>query len=137
MQGTPSPQSGSSPLDLAYRYLSPILSPLATLGIVFVVAIFTLLQREDLRDRMIRLVGGDDLHRTTLAIDDGGRRLSRYFITQLCINTLFGVVIGSGLFFVGVPNPILWGDPVRSPALRALRRIVHRRRAPHGTGGRC
>ena len=111
-------QSGSSPLDLAYRYLSPILSPLATLGIVFVVAIFALLQREDLRDRMIRLVGADDLHRTTLAIDDGGRRLSRYFITQLCINTSFGVVIGAGLFFIGVPNPILWG------ILSALLRFV-------------
>ncbi len=101
--------SASSPLELAYRYLSPVLSPLATLGIVFVVAIFALLQREDLRDRLIRLVGSDDLHRTTLAIDDGGRRLSRYFVTQLSINTVFGIVVGAGLFFIGVPNPVLWG----------------------------
>ncbi len=98
-----------SPLQLARTYLSPILSPLATLGIVFVVAVFALLQREDLRDRLIRLVGSDDLHRTTLAIDDGGRRLSRYFVTQLSINTLFGVVIGLGLLIIGVPNPVLWG----------------------------
>ncbi len=101
--------SGLSPLQLARTYLSPILSPLATLGIVFVVAVFALLQREDLRDRLIRLVGSDDLHRTTLAIDDGGRRLSRYFVTQLSINTLFGVVIGLGLLIIGVPNPVLWG----------------------------
>ena len=109
---------GSSPLELAYHYLTPILSPLATLGIVFVVAVFALLQREDLRDRLIRLVGSDDLHRTTLAIDDGGRRLSRYFITQLCVNSAFGVVIGAGLFFIGVPNPVLWG------ILSALLRFV-------------
>ncbi len=101
--------TGASPLQLARTYLSPILSPLATLGIVFVVAVFALLQREDLRDRLIRLVGSDDLHRTTLAIDDGGRRLSRYFVTQLSINALFGVVIGLGLLIIGLPNPVLWG----------------------------
>ncbi len=108
----------SSPLKIAETYLAPVLSPLATLGIVFVVAVFALLQREDLRDRLIRLVGSDDLHRTTVAIDDGGRRLSRYFVTQLSINALFGVVIGSGLFFIGVPNPVLWG------VLSALLRFV-------------
>ncbi len=114
----PAAEAGSSPLELAYRYLTPVLSPLATLGIVFVVAIFALLQREDLRDRLIRLVGSDDLHRTTLAIDDGGRRLSKYFVTQLSINSAFGLVIGIGLFFIGVPNPILWG------ILSALLRFV-------------
>jgi predicted PurR-regulated permease PerM len=102
-------QAKSSPLELIRTYLSPILSPIATFGIVFVVAIFALLQREDLRDRLIRLVGSSDLHRTTVAIDDGGRRLGRYFITQLCVNTSFGCVIGVGLFFIGVPNPILFG----------------------------
>ena len=99
----------ASPLEMAKTYLGPILSPLATLGIVFVVAVFALLQREDLRDRLIRLVGSDDLHRTTLAIDDGARRLIRYFLTQLSINTAFGIVIGVGLLIIGVPNPVLWG----------------------------
>ena len=102
-------EAGSSPLQLASRYLEPVLSPIATLGIVFVVAIFALLQREDLRDRLIRLIGSDDLHRTTLAIDDGGRRLSRYFLTQLSVNASFGVVIGLGLLVIGVPDPVLWG----------------------------
>lgn len=98
-----------TPLELAKRYLSPVLSPIATAGIVFVVAIFILLQKEDLRDRMIRLFGSSDLHRTTIAMDDATRRLSRYFITQLAINFTFGVVIGVGLFAIGVPNPVLWG----------------------------
>jgi predicted PurR-regulated permease PerM len=68
------PAITSSPLQLAERYLSPVLSPLATLGIVLVVAIFALLQREDLRDRLIRLFGSTDLHRTTVALDDAARR---------------------------------------------------------------
>jgi len=101
-------QSGS-PLDTAWRYLSPVLSPLATLGIVFIVAVFALLQQEDLRDRLIRLLGSDDLHRTTVATDDGGRRLSKYFLAQLCINTAFGVIIAVGLLLIGVPNSILFG----------------------------
>ncbi len=120
-QAAPAPdarQPTQGPLELARRYLSPILSPLATFGIVFVVAIFALLQQEDLRDRLIRLFGSTDMHRTTVAIDDGGRRLSRYFLTQLCINAGFGVVIGAGLFFIGVPNPVLWG------ILSALLRFV-------------
>ncbi len=91
---------------------------MATFGIVFVVTVFALLQREDLRDRLIRLVGSNDLHRTTLAIDDGAKRLSRYFLTQLSVNTVFGVVIGLGLLVIGVPNPVLWG------VLSALLRFV-------------
>ncbi len=99
----------SSALELGERILSPILHPLATLGIILVVAIFSLLQKEDLRDRLIRLFGANDLHRATLAMDDAGRRLSRYFLTQLCVNCSFGVIVGAGLFLIGVPSPVLWG----------------------------
>jgi len=102
-------QPDPSPLELAERYLSPILSPLGTAGIIFIVAIFILLQQDDLRDRLIRLFGSSDLRRTTVALDDGGRRLSRYFLTQLGINTAFGIIIGCGLFLIGVPSPLLWG----------------------------
>ena len=102
-------QPDPSPFETAQRILAPILSPLATMGIVFLVAIFILMQQEDLRDRMIRLFGSGDLHRTTAAMDDAARRLSRYFLTQLALNASFGVVIGVGLFVIGVPNPMLWG----------------------------
>lgn len=112
------PTSGSTPLALAERYLSPVLSPVATFGIVFIVAVFALLQKEDLRDRMIRLIGSDDLHRTTVAIDDGAGRLNRYFLTQLIINSAFGVIIGAGLLIIGLPYPVLWG------ILSALLRFV-------------
>jgi predicted PurR-regulated permease PerM len=79
------------------------------MGIVIVVAIFVLLQKEDLRDRLIRLFGATDLHKTTVAMDDAARRLSKYFLTQLAINTSFGILIGIGLYFIGLPNPLLWG----------------------------
>lgn len=97
-----------SPMALAERYVSSVLSPLATIGIVFVVAVFALLQREDLRNRLIRLLGSDDMHHTTVAIDDGARRLTRYFLAQLTINAIFGIVVGVGLLLIGVPNPVLW-----------------------------
>ena len=99
----------ATPFALAEQYLSPVLSPIATLGIVLIVAIFMLLQLEDLRDRLIWLFGAGDLHRTTGAMDDAGRRLSRYLLSQLAVNTGFGVVCGAGLAVIGVPNPVLWG----------------------------
>jgi predicted PurR-regulated permease PerM len=102
-------QPDPSPLQLAERYLSPVLSPLGTVGIVLIVTIFILLQQDDLRDRLIRLFGSSDLRRTTVALDDGGRRLSRYFLTQLGLNTAFGILLGTVLFMIGVPSPLLWG----------------------------
>ncbi len=102
----PAPASAS---ELAQRVLAPILQPLATTGIVFVVAIFILLRQADLRDRLIRLLGTDDLHRTMMAMDEAGHRLSRYFVTLLALNTAFGCIIGVGLSLIGVPNPVLWG----------------------------
>ncbi len=102
-------QPAPSPFDLAERILRPTLVPIATLGIVLIVAIFILLQREDLRDRLIRLFGARDLLRTTGAMDDAAKRLSRFFLTQLAVNTLFGCIIAVGLFFIGVPSAGLWG----------------------------
>ncbi len=102
-------QPPPSPFQLAGLVLMPALSPLATAGIIVIVTVFMLLQQEDVRDRLIRLFGSNDLHRTTLALDDAGYRLSRYFLVQLGLNTAFGVIITIGLFAIGVPNPVLWG----------------------------
>ncbi|MBV9588818.1 MAG: AI-2E family transporter [Hyphomicrobiales bacterium] len=101
-------QPERSPLEIAESILTPVVSPLATLAATFVVAIFVLLQREDLRDRLISLFGSGDLHRTTLAMDDAAERLSDYLLALLGVNAGFGVIIGMGLFFIGVPSPILW-----------------------------
>jgi predicted PurR-regulated permease PerM len=102
-------QAASTPLQLIYAVAAPLLQPLTTAGIVVVFVIFFLLQREDLRDRFIRLAGAGDLRRTTVALDDAARRLSRYLLTQTAVNACFGVLVGTGLWFIGVPNPGLWG----------------------------
>jgi predicted PurR-regulated permease PerM len=98
-----------SGLVLAQRFLGPVIHPLTTAGLVLIITIFILLQREDLRDRMIRIFGARDLHRTTVAMDDAARRLSRYFLTQLGLNAAFGAFIAVGLWLIGVPSPVLWG----------------------------
>jgi len=90
-----------SVLSIGKSVLEPMLYPMATAGIILVVTIFALLQKEDLRDRAIRLLGSGDLHRTTVAMDEAGRRLSRYFLTQLGLNASFGIIVGAGLFFIG------------------------------------
>jgi len=101
--------STASAFQIAQRVVTPVLGPLAQFGIVLVVAVFILIQKEDLRDRLIRLLGAGDMYRATAAIDEAGRRLSRYFLTQLGVNCSFGVIIGAGLFLIGVPSPVLWG----------------------------
>lgn len=89
--------------------ISPLVHPLATTGIIIIFVIFILLQREDLRNRIIRLAGSNDLQRTTAALDDAAGRLSRLFLTQLVVNGAFGVVTGTGLWFIGIPSAVLWG----------------------------
>src|SRR5205085_3088426 len=102
-------QAPPTPMEVIQRIIQPLLDPLVTTGVVVIFVIFFLLQREDLRDRLIRLAGSHDLQRTTEAIDDGAQRLSRYFLAQLALNMLFGVIVGTGLALIGVPNPLLFG----------------------------
>jgi predicted PurR-regulated permease PerM len=96
-------------LESLRALISPLLHPLATTGIIIIFVIFILLQREDLRNRLIRLAGSHDLQRTTAALDDAASRLSRLFLIQLLVNGTFGVVIGIGLWLIGIPSAILWG----------------------------
>lgn len=107
-----------SAFHLARQVLAPVVRPLETAFIVFIVTIFILLQRDDLRNRAIRLFGSGDLHRTTTAMDDAALRLSRYFLLQFTVNASVGVAIGTGLFLIGIPSPVLWG------MLAALLRLV-------------
>lgn len=112
--------------------IRPLVSPLTTAGIVVIFVIFFLFQREDLRNRFIRLTGTDDLERTTTALDDAGYRLTRLFATQLALNACFGTVIGIGLFLIGVPSAPLWGllamilrfVPYVGPALAAVLPLI-------------
>jgi predicted PurR-regulated permease PerM len=96
-------------LESLAALIAPLLRPLTTTGIMAIFVIFILLQREDLRNRFIRLAGSHDLQKTTAALNDAATRLSRFFLVQLALNVGFGVVIGVGLWVIGVPSPALWG----------------------------
>jgi predicted PurR-regulated permease PerM len=98
-----------APFHLLSKLINPLLGPLATTAIIIVFVIFILMTREDLRDRLIRLAGATDIPHTTAAIDDAARRLSRLFLAQLALNTVFGVLVGLGLLFIGIPSPFVWG----------------------------
>jgi predicted PurR-regulated permease PerM len=102
-------QPDAGALQTLAALIAPLIHPLATTGIVVIFIIFILIQRQDLRNRLVRLAGSRDLQRTTAAIDDAGQRLSRLFLTQLALNAGFGLVIGTGLWFIGVPSAALWG----------------------------
>ncbi len=102
-------QPDPKPLQVIQNIVGPLLGPLANAGIVVVFVVFILLQREDLRDRLIRLAGAEDLQRTTQAINDAAARVSRYLLMQTIVNVTYGVPIGLGLWLIGVPNPVLWG----------------------------
>jgi predicted PurR-regulated permease PerM len=102
-------QPGATPMQVAQRVLQPLIDPLTTAGLVVIFVIFFLSQRQDLRDRLIRLAGSHDLQRTTDAINDGVERLSRYFLAQTALNVLFGLIIGIALTFISVPNSVLFG----------------------------
>lgn len=99
----------SNPVQTLGNFILPLISPFATAGLVIVLVIFMLLEREELRDRFIRLVGLGDLHRTTAALQDAGKRVGKYLLMQLVVNTLYALPIAIGLWLLGIPNAILWG----------------------------
>jgi predicted PurR-regulated permease PerM len=102
-------QPEPGPFAIVQTIAGTALSPLETAFIVVVFVVFILLQREDLRNRFISLVGSSDLQRTTMAMNDAAGRLSRFFLVQTLVNACFGVIIALGLYFIGLPSPILWG----------------------------
>jgi predicted PurR-regulated permease PerM/methylmalonyl-CoA mutase cobalamin-binding subunit len=95
--------------QLMQETLSASLSPLGTAALVLLLVIFMLLKREDLRGRLIRLVGQGRISTTTRAMEDAGRRVSRYLSTQFLVNTCYGICVAVGLQLIGVPNAALWG----------------------------
>jgi predicted PurR-regulated permease PerM len=107
-----------TPLETIAKILASVWVPITSTGIVLVVLVFVLLEHEELRDRFIRVAGGTNIRLTTLALNDAGERLSRYFISQCAVNLGVGAAIGLGLAVLGVPQATLWG------ALAALLRFV-------------
>jgi predicted PurR-regulated permease PerM len=91
------------------RVVAPTAEFLATAGLVVVLVVFMLIQREELRNRLIRLIGQGRLIQTTRAFEEAARGLSRFLLMQLVVNAGFGLTLGLGLFLFGVPYPLLWG----------------------------
>jgi len=101
--------SEDSPVALVQTMISPLLGPLGTAALVLLLLIFMLLKREDLRNRLIRLVGQGRIGTTTRAMEDAGKRVSRYLVMQLVVNVTYGIPLAIGLYFIGIPNAVLWG----------------------------
>ncbi len=98
-----------SPLQVMEKVVGSVWVPLETAGIVLVVLVFVLLEHESVRDRFIRIAGGTDLRATTLALNDAGERLSRFFVSQFAVNLGVGVALWIGLTIIGLPHAMLWG----------------------------
>ncbi|WP_375451876.1 AI-2E family transporter [uncultured Devosia sp.] len=98
-----------TPFGFAQIFLTSLLGPLATAAIVTVFVVFLLLEHGDFRDRFLKLVSRGDLRTSTKVVNEAGKRVSRYLLVQFSVNLSYGFLFGLGLFFIGVPNPILWG----------------------------
>jgi predicted PurR-regulated permease PerM len=99
--------SDQEPLAMVQNVVGPLLAPIGTAGLVIIFIFFVLLDPSNLRDRFIRLAGGD-LHRTTEALSEAADRVSRYLLMQLIVNATYGAPLGIGLFLIGVPGAFLW-----------------------------
>ena len=99
----------NGPVALFQNVVVKLLSPVAQVGLVVILVIFMLLEREDLRDKFIRLIDADEMHRTTQMLAEAGERVGQYLLGQLLVNIIYAVPIGIGLWLIGVPHAILWG----------------------------
>jgi predicted PurR-regulated permease PerM len=102
-------ESATSLTSVAQSIVGPVLGPLGTAAIVVVFVLFMLIKREDLRDRIIHLIGRGRLNVTTQALDEAAGKVTGYLLMQVMINVSFGVPIGIGLYCLGLPNAALWG----------------------------
>ncbi|HUG67375.1 MAG TPA: AI-2E family transporter, partial [Pirellulaceae bacterium] len=108
----------ASPLQAFGGMFGTLLEFLGSIGIVIVLVIFFLIRREDLRDRFIHLMGKGHVTLTTQMLEDANSRVSRYLSMLFVVNATFGISVGTGLYFIGVPNAILWG--ILAAALRFI-----------------
>lgn len=88
---------------------TPFVGPVGIAGVVLIFSVFLLIERQDVRNRFLRLVGLGRLNVMTQALDDATQRVSRYLLLQFAVNAAFGLTIGLGLHFIGLPYAALWG----------------------------
>jgi predicted PurR-regulated permease PerM len=99
----------TNPLRNLAKLVTPWLEPLGRAGLVVLLVPFMLLAREEMRNRLIRLIGFGRVALTTRAMDEAGERVTRYLLQQSFVNTSFGVLAAGGLFLIGVPYAVLFG----------------------------
>ena len=92
-----------------FSWLTPLMAPLGTASLVVVLVIMMLFERRNLRDRLIGLIGHGRLSVTTKALDEAGSRVSKQLLMQSLVSAIYGTVAGLGLYFIGVPYPLVWG----------------------------
>ena len=92
-----------------FAWLGPIMAPLGTAALVIVLVIFMLLERRDLRDRLIGVIGHGRLTVTTKAFDEAGSRVSKQLLMQSLVSVIYGIAAGTALYFLGVPYALVWG----------------------------
>jgi predicted PurR-regulated permease PerM len=97
-----------SVFSLVKNSLTPVLGPVGEFAVVVVLVVFLLLERKRFRLRFLRLIGHSRIATTTLAVDEAGSRLSGFLFGQLMVNTGFALLLGIGLFLIGIPNAFLW-----------------------------
>jgi predicted PurR-regulated permease PerM len=95
-------------LTVVKNSLTPVLGPIGEFAVVVVLVVFLLLERQRFRVRFLRLIGHSRIATTTLAVDEAGSRLSGFLLGQLMVNTGFAILLGIGLFLIGIPNAFLW-----------------------------
>ncbi len=98
-----------TPFQLMRELITPLIIPITVAGAVILFTFIMLLQREDLRDRLIRLVGHGQLNVTTQVFEEAANRVSRYLRMQLIVNGSYGLLVGIALYALGIPNAALWG----------------------------
>lgn len=85
------------------------LNIVASLGIILLLVIFMLFNRGDIRSRIIKFMGHGKVGSTISALDDISTKMYDFFFRQTMVNISYGMIVSIGLYFIGVPNYILWG----------------------------
>jgi predicted PurR-regulated permease PerM len=96
-------------LQYATELLMRVVRPIGALGVVIVFTIYLLMEREDLRRRVLLLAGMSRIRLMNQALEDAATRISQYLFFQVTVNAAYGALFGFGLFLIGVPNATFWG----------------------------
>lgn len=102
-------QTSASSFSAVSAFVLPLLHPILAIGIVLILVVFILLDRDHISDQVVRLFGGSNVHATSEALEDAAGRVARVLSLQVLTNFGFSIAVGAGLFVLGTPNPLLWG----------------------------